>query len=308
METAELVFPLVSRSRLQGLPFGGLPSWRRGLGSDQAGTRPYRPGDDIGLIDWPSSARLSAAHGQDEFLVREQYADEAPRVVVVADRRPAMALYPPDLPFLRKAEALRLAVTMIAASTEVARGLLGYLDFADGDQAEPFWIAPRSRGDEWEIEARAASSGFDAPEDALELAFDWLVRERRALPRGSFVFVLSDFVPPPPSRCWLRAVEHGWDVVAVVVQDPVWEQSFPDLPGLLLPFADPATRKAQPVWLLPAEARAARERNESRLVSLEQELAGLGIDTVLVGTHHPATVNRLFRAWAEERLYIGGHV
>lgn len=307
METTELVFPLVPRSRLQGLPFGGLPSWRRGLGSDQAGTRPYRPGDDIGLIDWPSSARLSAAHGRDEFLVREHYADEAPRVVVVADRRPAMALYPPELPFLRKDEALRVAVEMIAASTAAARGLLGYLDFADGAEAEPFWVAPRSRTPEWEIEQRASRAGFGAPEATLELAFDWLVRERRALPRGSFVFVVSDFLAPAPPECWLVAAEHGWDVVAVVVQDPVWEQSFPALPGLVLPLVEPASWRPRPVWLAPAEVRAARARNERRLAALAEELAGLGVDTVLVGTSDPTAINRLFRTWAEERLYAGGH-
>ena len=32
--------------------------------------------------------------GTDEFVVRERYAEEAPRVVIVADRRPAMSLYP----------------------------------------------------------------------------------------------------------------------------------------------------------------------------------------------------------------------
>ena len=31
----------------------------------------------------------------------------------------------------------------------------------------------------------------------------------------------------------------GWDVVPVVVQDPVWERSFPDVGGVTLPLADP---------------------------------------------------------------------
>src|SRR3989440_6296171 len=109
MPVTEVVFPLTPRRRLIGLSFGGMRSARRGLGSDVAGSRPYRPGDDVDDIDWASSARLSAARGSDEFVVREHFAEEAPRVVVVADRRPAMALYPPELPFLRKDEALRVA-------------------------------------------------------------------------------------------------------------------------------------------------------------------------------------------------------
>ena len=76
-----------------GLPFGGLHSLRRGHGSDIAGSRPYEPGDDIDKIDWAASARLSLARGSEEFVVREHYAEEAPRVVVLCDRRPSMALF-----------------------------------------------------------------------------------------------------------------------------------------------------------------------------------------------------------------------
>ena len=84
-------FPLIPRRRVLGLPFGGLHSMRRGLGSDVAGSRPYQPGDDVDKIDWYASARLSLARGSEEFVVREHFADEAPRVVVLCDRRPSMS-------------------------------------------------------------------------------------------------------------------------------------------------------------------------------------------------------------------------
>ena len=86
------VFPLVPRRRVLGLAFGGVRSARRGIGSDVASTREYRPGDDVGWMDWAASARLSAARGDDEFIVRERFADEAPRVVVLCDRRPSMSI------------------------------------------------------------------------------------------------------------------------------------------------------------------------------------------------------------------------
>ena len=60
MPGADLTFPLVSRRRLIGLSFGGMHSARRGTGSDVAGSRPYRPGDDVDTIDWAASARLSS--------------------------------------------------------------------------------------------------------------------------------------------------------------------------------------------------------------------------------------------------------
>src|SRR6185312_5469067 len=100
-------FPLVPRRRLAGLPFGASLSLHRGRGADVAGSRPYRRGDPLATIDWRASARLSTARGDDEFVVRERFADEAPRVVVLCDRRPSMALYPPPLPWLDKPAAAR---------------------------------------------------------------------------------------------------------------------------------------------------------------------------------------------------------
>src|ERR671916_1517538 len=128
MPVTERTVPLLPRRRLIGLSFGGLTSARRGPGSDVAGSRPYRPGDDVDTIDWNASARLSSARGTDEFIVRERFAEEAPRVVVVADRRPAMRLYPAEVPWLSKPEALATAAGLIAASAFRVRGTVGYLD------------------------------------------------------------------------------------------------------------------------------------------------------------------------------------
>src|SRR4051812_18128785 len=57
-DRAELAFPLVPRWRPVGSAFGRLRAARRGIGSSVASTRPYRPGDDLGMIDWKLSARL----------------------------------------------------------------------------------------------------------------------------------------------------------------------------------------------------------------------------------------------------------
>src|SRR5205807_9965884 len=130
MPVTEVVFPLTPRRRLIGLSFGGMRSARRGPGSDVAGSRQYRPGDNIDTIDWAASARLSSARATDEFIVRERFAEEAPRVVIVCDRRPEMQLFPPWLPWLSKPDAVRTAALMIADSTIAARGYSGYLDFA----------------------------------------------------------------------------------------------------------------------------------------------------------------------------------
>src|SRR5438270_2691244 len=185
MSFTDVVFPLTPRRRLIGLSFGGMRSARRGTGSDIAGSRPYRPGDDIDTIDWAASARLSSARGTDEFIVRERFADEAPRVVIVTDRRPEMSLFPPSLPWLSKPDAVRIATLLIADSAVAARGLSGYLDFAEG---EPFWRPPRSQHEDWRSEGRRP---FGAPTDSVARSFEYLFGLRPSLQPGTFVFVLS---------------------------------------------------------------------------------------------------------------------
>src|SRR5260221_8152832 len=135
------VFPLVPRRRVIGLAFGGVRSARRGIGSDVASTREYRPGDDVGWMDWAASAKLSAARGEDEFIVRERFADEAPRVVGLCDRRPSMLIRASQLRTLDKPQALHSTLELIAQSALAARSLTGYLDYGDG---EPFWRPPRT--------------------------------------------------------------------------------------------------------------------------------------------------------------------
>jgi len=95
---------------------------------------------------------------------------------------------------------------------------------------------------------------FAAPPDSLQIGFDHLAEHRVALPPGSFLFVVSDFLGPSADAGWERALGFRWDIVPVVVQDPVWEQSFPDVGGVSIPYADPATGRVVPVRLSSDEA------------------------------------------------------
>jgi uncharacterized protein (DUF58 family) len=293
-------FPLIPRRRVLGLPFGGLHSIRRGLGSDVASSRPYEPGDDVDKIDWAASAKLSLARGTEEFVVREHYAEEAPRVVVLCDRRPSMSVFPSEWPWLSKPEALRQSTRLIADSAVAARGLLGYLDEADGD---PTWLPPRGSHELYEIEGERS---FQAPPDTLERSLAHLVRQRRDLPAGSFVFVVSDFLAPPPREAWLRALERRWEVVPVVVQDPVWEQSFPDVGGAVVPFADPAGGRVMLVRVPAGEAATRRDDNERRHRELVRELRALDLDPVLVSSHDHRDVVFAFLTWADQRQFTRG--
>jgi uncharacterized protein (DUF58 family) len=293
-------FPLIPRGRLIGLSFGTMRSLRRGTGSDVAGARPYRPGDDVRTIDWAASARLSSARHSDEFVVRERYADEAPRVLIVCDRRPEMSFFSPPLPWVDKAEAMRQAALLIMESAAFVGGFVGYLDHADGN---PYWIPPRGARRLWELmEERLPSQEFSAPSDTLERAFGHLAEHRRSVAAGAFVFCVSDFIPSPPEAMWVAAQENRWDVVPVIIQDPTWEQSFPGVTGIEVTLRDPRTGRSAPVRLRRREAAGRRRANEERLAALLQGFAAIDIDPVLISSSDPAEILGSFLEWADARL------
>ena len=290
-----LTFPLVPRRRVIGLSFGTMRSLRRGSGTDVAGSRPYRPGDDMDSIDWAASARLSTARGSDEFLVRERFAEEAPKVVIVCDRRPQMSYFASPLPWLDKPQAMRHVVELILASAGAAGGFVGYLDYADGD---PHWRQPKGERKMIEIrDQRLWSSEFGGPPDWLERSFEHMAAHTRAVTPGTFVFVLSDFLPLPPEEIWLTALEHRWDLVPVVIQDPTWEQSFPDVSGIVVSLRDPRSGRVVPVRLRKKEAEARRAANEARTHELSETFRMLDIDPVFVSSSEPADVLEPFLLW-----------
>ncbi len=298
MDAAELSFPLVPRWRPVGAAFGRLRATRRGIGSSIAATRPYRPGDDPNRIDWKLSARLSSIRGETEFIVREDFADEAPRAVVVGDRAPSMSLYPDELPWLNKPRALSAIWQAVATASIRELGLAGYLDTASGER----WLPPRSASAFADVGDRQATASFDGPADGIQRAFEQLAQSRRSLPPGTFVFVCSDFVHPPGPEAWLRLLGLRLDLVPVVVQDRTWEQSFPLVDRLVVPFADPATGRLIRARLSRKEARAQRTAHEMRLESLTADFRSLGLDHIVIGDAAPAAVLDAFTGWAEARL------
>ncbi len=251
-------------------------------------------------IDWAASARLSAARSEDAFIVRERFADESPRVVVVADRRPAMALCSPELPWLDKAETMRNAALLIAASAARSRGAIGSLDFGDGG-VEPVWLRPQPSG-QWRVEERAATGAFAAPADTVDRSLTYLGTLRSSLPVGSFVFVLSDFLADACLASWLEAIGHRWDIVPVVIQDPVWERSFPDIGGVVVTFVDASSGAVRRVRMRRGEARRLRTAHEARHATLVRGFIDLGLEPVVLTRSEPDSILGAFLSWADARL------
>jgi uncharacterized protein (DUF58 family) len=297
-------FPLVPRRRLVGISFGTIPSRRRGHGADVIGSRPYEPGDPVSTIDWFATARLSSAAGHDEFVVRDRAADEAPRVAIVCDRRPAMGIYEPPFPWLSKGRALVEATAAIAASAAAGQSDVGAIDFAGAEDrgGDPYWLAPGRRHQVGEIIDRQSESGpFDAPEHNVAAAVAFLGRRRKELPAGSFLFVLSDFLVPVAVETWLDARANGWDVVPVVIQDPTWERSFPEVASVLVPLVDAESGKTFSVRMTPREVERRRETNERCHAELMRLFASLELDPVAISSSDPPDIDRAFLEWAELR-------
>jgi Protein of unknown function DUF58 len=294
-------FPLIPRRRVIGLAFGGVRSARRGSGSDVAGSRQYVPGDNLAWIDWAASARLSAVRNNDEFIVHEFFADEAPHVVMVADRRPSLGLQPSPLRRLDKPAALLESLRLIRESARVTRSLTAYLDHADG---ETEWRPPRS--ERFAPQSTLEGRPFDAPDDTVSRALEHLHQHRRELPTQTFVFVLSDFLVPPEESAWQQGLEHRWELVPVVIQDPVWERSFPDIGALTVPYADPDSRGVVPVYLTRAEATRLRAEHEDRAAELTRVFRSLGLEPVWIDSHDPGAILGAFLRWADLRMMARG--
>jgi uncharacterized protein (DUF58 family) len=284
--------PLLPRRRVYGTPLGEMRSARRGDGAELVGLREYRRGDDPRRLDHRASARLSLASGDDVLLVREFYAEEAARVVVVLDRSPSMQLFPATLPWLHKPAAVAEIVRLLADSAFEARAAVGALS---GTPAALRWWPPsrRPRTHEW-LETE--------PEGRASLPF--LLAELAKLPRlgrGTFVFVVSDFLEPPDEETWWRLLARGWDPAPVVVQDPVWERSFPRVAGVPFPVSGAGGGRRRLTRLRRAETERLRVAHEARWRTTLGRLRALTLEPVCIGSADPASVHAEFARWAAER-------
>ena len=274
---------LLPRRRVHGTPLGDMRSGRRGDGAELVGLREYRRGDDLRRLDHRASARASRARDDDVLLVREFYAEEAARVVVVLDRRPSMRLFPASLPWLHKPEAVRRIVELLAASAFEARAPLGCL-----------------AGREWWPPARRPRTEDRHGDDGSAPALAELARTPR-LGKGTFVFVVSDFLDPPTDEDWRRLLARGWDPVPVVVQDPWWEQSFPAVGGVPLPVAETDGSRSRLVRVSQREARALRESHEARYRTTLGRLRSLTLEPICIGRSDAASVHLAFQRWSAAR-------
>lgn len=286
----EHTFTFPSRRRISGAHLGESQSARRGRSTDVASSRSYQPGDDPRAIDWRGSARISAARGRDEFLVREFFSEETPIAAILVDRSPSMTM-PVPAPFLRKSEAAAVCARLIADSALHQRSTFAYLE--QHDEGAFLWAPPGARSgrqllDEWTASPRTSGS---CP---LNLMVE-LARYRRHLPAGALVFVLSDFLDQIEEDVWALVAGCEWELVPVVIQDPVWEQSFPlEAAGLVLPLAG-----GEAARITKQDAARLKAAHEQRLMDLTASISMHGFHPVVIGTTDGGVAAAAFQRWAD---------
>jgi uncharacterized protein (DUF58 family) len=300
--SSRATFELVPRRRFSGTRFGAHQTRHRGDGDEVSGLRTYQPGDRRSTIDWRATARAATARGDEIFLVREFFANRAPTVVVVVDRRPAMGLYPPEFPWLDKARAVQEVVEQIAVATLSQGGELAYVESQRDrvrrcrPQDVPALLRTLAR--------RPRDAAFAAPDGTVEASLAMLTRRAASLPVGTFVFVVSDFLPAPPAALWARLRGRRWDITPVIVQDPLWEQSFPQIGGVAVDIRDPATGTIAPLLLGRREAVRLAAAHAARLERTVVDLQALGLDPVLIDDADRTFVTDAFRRWARRRRAV----
>ncbi|WBB89046.1 DUF58 domain-containing protein [Verrucosispora sp. WMMC514] len=291
--------------RLDGLLHGERHGLLPGPGSEPAGSREYRPGEDeVRRMDWSVTARTAVPH------VREVDADRELTTWLLVDASPSMEYGTAELDkrelvvaavatvgFLTAGPGNRLGaqvLTPYGLHRVPARGgrthLLGLL--------RALLAAPRA-GDDPDVGPRTA------PVAGLA---DALAEVRRVAHRRGLVVVVSDFLDglPDDPRCparWERALRQlavRHQVLAVEVTDPR-ELELPDV-GLIT-LVDPETGEHREVWTGDRHLReryaaaAAAQREQVR-----EALRRAGATHLALRTDRDWTVDIVRHVHAQRRL------
>ena len=308
-------FPLVPRRRILGIGFGSFVARTKGLGFEYFGSREMQPGDDPRRINQKMSGRHSALRDEDVVFVNEHHAERSIRVVVLIDRSPHMALYPD--PWLSKPDLAAFAGQTIVASAKRVGALVGYLDFADWGIASSknrqiFWRPPNQETESQKIKTKyLLHEHFTAPDDNITFGLRYLLERIYAVPQDTFVFVVSDFLVMPEKNILHQACQL-WDVVPVVLQDPIWEMSFPvwDEPLLmkllsplfptLLPMGNPGG-SGRTAGIGQGDAVRQCRFNTERAARIRLDFKEFGLDPVWLSSLDKTKLDRAFALWASRR-------
>jgi uncharacterized protein (DUF58 family) len=241
-----------------------------GSGTELAGIRAYRPGDDVRHIDWNVTARLQEPH------VRVHVAERALTSWLVLDVSASMGFGTADR---RKADVAEGAAIAVGHLATRQGNRLGVMTFG----AHSAEVIPPLQGRQGLMRLMLALRATPEPDGqgATDLP-DALSRAGRLARQRGLVMLVSDFRGPHTWRTPLMRLLSRHHVIAVEVRDPR-EQELPAVGDLWL--VDPETGRQLRV---DTNRRKLRERFAKRAAAerdeLAHELRRTGADHIVLST------------------------
>ncbi|CAM3902062.1 DUF58 domain-containing protein [Kibdelosporangium persicum] len=279
--------------RLDGLLRGEYAGLLPGQGSELAGSREYRPGEDeVRRIDWAVTARTDMPH------VRETVAEHELTTQLLVDATPSMDFGTVEL---EKRELAVAAVAAVGFLTAGAGNRLG-AGILTGDGVRRY---PARAGRAHLIgllrKLLAQPRGQEGQQAALADAIRAL---HTALRRRALVVIVSDFLDDSDWPREIRRLATRHQVIAIEVTDPR-ELELPDV-GLLT-VVDPETGRKREI---ATGSRRLRERyaaaaSEQRL-AVRRGLRSAGAAHVPLSTGRDWVADIVRHVHAQRRLALGG--
>jgi uncharacterized protein (DUF58 family) len=258
------------RRRVSGLLAGEFRSIDLGAGTELAQIRPYRPGDDVRLIDWSATARTGEPH------VRVNVAERPLTTLLVLDTSASMQFGTADRRKADVAEGVALALGHVASR----RGnRLGLATFGGPD---PVSRPPRQGRAGLLAALLALRDQPDAGEDGQTDLGPTLERLARVQRGRALVVIVSDMRGPLDWRPALTQLAARHDVLVIEPRDPR-EDELVDVGDLAL--VDPETGRR--VRVDTASARLRERYAEAALAerdAVADEIFRAGADHVVLST------------------------
>ena len=204
---------------------GSYQSVFKGRGMAFEEVRQYQPGDDIRLIDWNVSARMN------DIFVKLFVEEREMTVMLLVDMSASTELGSGEYT-KREVEAVMAAVVAFSAIKNNDR--VGLIIFTD--QVEKFVPPKKGKKHVLRVITEILTYQPRSRETDLAAGLEFLGRVTK---RRSVVFLLSDFIQPPPEReppdpkrhavpprleHALRVVARKHDLIPVTITDPLEEQ------------------------------------------------------------------------------------
>jgi uncharacterized protein (DUF58 family) len=296
---------LMVTRRLDGLLHGSYLGLLPGAGSEPAGSREYRPGEDeVRRMDWPVTARTAVPH------VRTVDADRELATCVLVDATASMDFGTAEF---EKRELAVAAFAAIGFLTAGAGNRLG-AHLLTGDGVRRFPAGGGRTHLLGILRALLAMPRALPATDPVSLA-EAVVGVDRAVLRRGLVVVVSDFLDGldddgigPAAPAWeqpLRRLGARHQVLAVQVTDPR-EQGLPDV-GLLT-VVDPETGRRREV---PTASRKLRERYAAaarqQQATITAAIRRAGATHLPLRTDHDWIADIVRHVYAQRRLARAAH-